>query len=485
MVEVSNGVSNGVSSGVAIHPVIMCGGSGTRLWPLSRKSYPKQFSPLLPGGSLFQQTLDRIAGAGFAAPWLMTGADFRFIVGEQAAAAGVDPARIVIEPEGRNTAPSVCTAALLVAERDPAALLLALPSDHVISDAGVFRAAVAAGAAAAAAGEVVTFGIVPDRAETGYGYIELPGAAGTEPQPFLRFIEKPDAERAAEMAGSGRFLWNSGMFLFSAATVIGLFETHAPEVLAACRAAVAGGREDLDFFRLGAEAYAASPDISIDYAILEKVEGRVMPIDCGWNDLGTWNTVWQHSERDGDGNAVSAGAQAIDCRETLLRAGEDGQRLVGLGLDGIVAVAMRDAVLVASQDRAQDVRLAVEALKADGATQATDFPRCYRPWGWYETLALGGRFQVKQIMVKPGGILSLQSHVHRSEHWVVVAGTARVTVDEDVRLLTENQSVYIPLGAVHRLENPGRVELHLIEVQSGVYLGEDDIVRYEDVYARN
>ncbi|MEM7497939.1 MAG: mannose-1-phosphate guanylyltransferase/mannose-6-phosphate isomerase [Pseudomonadota bacterium] len=484
MAETAAGEGRAPSRQHVIHPVIMCGGSGSRLWPVSRKAYPKQFAALLEGGSLFQRTLERVGGQDYAPPQLLTGADFRFVVAEQLSDAGVEPGRIVIEPEGRNTAPAICAAALMTAEADPEALMLVLPSDHVVRDVDAFHAAVAAGADAAAGGAFVTFGITPDRPETGYGYIELeaPGQGGA--QPFRRFVEKPDAARAAEMVSSGRFLWNSGMFLFPAAGLVAAFEAHAPDVLDACRAAVAAGRTDLCFFRLGEEAYRANPDISIDYAIMEKVAGQVVPVDCGWNDLGSWATVWQESAPGEAGVAVSDGAMAIECENVLLRTDDPDLRLVGLGLKDMVAVATRDGVLVAPMERAQDVRKVVDGLKAANAKQATEFPLVYRPWGWYETLALGGRFQVKQICVKPGGQLSLQSHVHRSEHWVVVSGTARVTVDEDERLLTENQSVYIPLGAVHRLENPGKVELRLIEVQSGVYLGEDDIIRYEDVYAR-
>ncbi|MEO1317416.1 MAG: mannose-1-phosphate guanylyltransferase/mannose-6-phosphate isomerase [Pseudomonadota bacterium] len=488
MAETVTGEGTAPATSPTIHPVIMCGGSGSRLWPVSRKAYPKQFAALLEGGSLFQRTLERVSGQGYAAPHLLTGTDFRFVVAEQLSDAGVEPGRIVIEPEGRNTAPAICAAALMIAKADPGALLLVLPSDHVIRDEAAFHAAVRAGAGAAAAGAFVTFGITPDRAETGYGYIELEtaveanGHAGAEP--FIRFVEKPDASEAAEMVASGRFLWNSGMFLFPAAGLVEAFEAQAPEVLAACRAAVDGGKTDLCFFRLGEEAYRASPDISIDYAIMEKVAGQVVPVDCGWNDLGSWATVWQESAPGEAGVAVSEGALAIDCENVLLRTDDPDMRLVGLGLTDMVAVATRDGVLVAPMDRAQDVRRVVDGLKVANAKQATEFPLVYRPWGWYETLALGGRFQVKQICVKPGGQLSLQSHVHRSEHWVVVSGTAKVTVDEDVRLMTENQSIYIPLGAVHRLENPGKVELRLIEVQSGAYLGEDDIIRYEDVYSR-
>jgi mannose-1-phosphate guanylyltransferase / mannose-6-phosphate isomerase len=286
------------------------------------------------------------------------------------------------------------------------------------------------------------------------------------------------------MIASGRFLWNSGMFVFGARAILDAFAEHAPAVDAACRAALETGRDDLDFLRLGREAYEASPDISLDYAIMERVRGMVVPVDAGWNDLGSWRTVWQESPRDGQGVAAGQNALAINCRGSLLRSEHPDVQVVGVGLADIVAVATRDAVLVADMNRTQDVRRAVEALKAQGVPQATEFPRCYRPWGWYETLALGPRFRVKQIMVRPGGILSMQSHFHRSEHWVVVVGSARITLDGETRLMTENQSVYIPVGAVHRLENPGKVDLHLIEVQSGAYLGEDDITRFSDVYAR-
>lgn len=475
--------SGSVPSG-AVYPVIMCGGSGTRLWPLSRKSYPKQFSPLFDGGTLFQRTVSRLMGRGYGDPLLLTNQEFRFVVAEQLSDIGGQATRIVIEPEGRNTAPAVCTAARIVADIDPEGVLLVLPSDHLLADLDAFHAAASAGIEAARRGHLVTFGIKPDRPETGYGYIELDDGPVDGAQAFRRFVEKPDEAAASEMLASGRYLWNSGMFVFSARAILDAFAAHAPAVDTACAAALGTGREDLCFFRLGEAAYAASPDISIDYAIMEHVQGMVVPVDCGWNDLGSWRTVWQESTRDADDVAVSDNAMAIECERSLLRSDSPDVRLVGLGLKDIVAIATRDAVLVADMNRTQDVRLAVDALKAEGAPEATEFPRCYRPWGWYETLALGGRFQVKQIMVKPGGQLSLQSHVHRSEHWVVVAGAARVTVGDDVRLLGENESVYIPLGAVHRLENPGKVDLHLIEVQSGAYLGEDDIVRYEDVYAR-
>lgn len=470
-----------------VYPVILCGGSGKRLWPVSRQAFPKQFVPFLEGDSLFQATLKRVQGAGFAAPLLLTGNDFRFTVAEQTQQMGIEGATILIEPKGRNTAPAILAAALVIAKADPEGVMLVLPSDHVHQDEAAFRAAVDAAVPPAKAGSLVTFGIKPTRPETGFGYIELQDAlpeGATGPQPFKAFVEKPDEATAREMIASGRFLWNSGSFCFSAASVIEAFEKFAPDVIPPVQKAVDESVEDLDFVRLS-DAYTDSPDISVDFAIMERVDGGVVvPIDSGWNDLGSWKTVWQESAPDAAGVALTGSARAIDCTNTLLRTDDSDIELVGIGLNNIVAVATGDAVLVADMDRSQDVKLAVQQLQDAGAKQAVEFPRQHRPWGWYETLSLGKRFQVKRIMVKPGAKLSLQSHVHRAEHWVVVTGAAMVTVGEVETLLGENQSTYIPLGAVHRLENPGKVDLHLIEVQSGAYLGEDDIVRYEDIYAR-
>ncbi|HUS96945.1 MAG TPA: mannose-1-phosphate guanylyltransferase/mannose-6-phosphate isomerase [Hyphomicrobiaceae bacterium] len=467
-----------------IHPVILCGGSGTRLWPLSRKSHPKQFARLFGGESLLQATVRRLGDIGCSNPVMMTGNDYRFMVGEQLAEIGCQ-ARIVIEPEGRNTAPAIAAAAEMISAIDPDALILVLPSDHLLSDVDDFRNALGSAVAAANDGYPVTFGVTPDRPETGYGYIELSGSAASanEAVEFLRFVEKPDEANARRMLETGRYLWNSGMFLFSVKSLRAMFEKHAPVLMKTAASAVAGGTQDLDFFRLGA-GYSECLNISIDYALMEHETGMVVPISGGWNDMGSWITVWRESEHDDEGVAAGKGTLAVDCHDTLLRSEDTDMLVVGLGLKNIIAVATRDAVLVADMDHSEDVKEVVARLSARGYRQAEEFARCHRPWGWYETLALGPRFQVKNIMVKPGGILSLQSHVHRAEHWVVVVGTARVTVGEEVRLLGENESVYIPLGARHRLENPGKLAMHLIEVQTGAYLGEDDIVRYEDVYSR-
>lgn len=469
-----------------IHPVILCGGSGTRLWPLSRQSYPKQFARLMGDESLFQASARRCVAPGFAAPVIVTGDPFRFIVLEQLAAIEIAPAAVLIEPAPRNTAPAILAAALTLLARDPQAAMLVLPSDHVIPDAGLFRGAVESALPRAEAGDLVTFGIHPTRPETGYGYLRLAeGAGATGPQPLAAFVEKPDADRAAAMIADGRHLWNAGIFLFTARALVEAFATHAPEILTATRAAVDGARIDLTFTRLDAAPWGHLPDISIDYAIMEKARNlAVMPYAGRWSDLGGWEAVWQESGPDGAGNVLSDAATTIDCRDTLLRSEAEGLQVVGIGLEGIVAIAMPDAVLIARKGDAQRVKEAVAALKAKGIKQATAFQRDFRPWGWYESIALGSRFQVKRIVVHPGAALSLQSHVHRSEHWIVVEGTARVTIDGEVSLLTENQSIYIPLGAVHRLENPGKLPMILIEVQTGSYLGEDDIIRYEDLYAR-
>ena len=475
-----------------ITPVILCGGSGTRLWPLSRKSYPKQFVQLTGPETLFQASARRLSGTAgdiaFSAPMVLTNSDFRFIVTEQLQAAGSDPGAILIEPEGRNTAPAILAAALRLAETNPDAVMLVAPSDHVVPDAAAFRAAVAKGLDAVAAGDLVTFGIAPTHPETAYGYLELagqPGADGSAVK-LSRFVEKPDEATAQSMLDAGNFMWNAGIFLFRAADLIAAVKTHAPGLMEPVSNAVTEAQVDLGFLRLDPASWAGAEDISIDYAVMERASNlSVVPFSAGWSDLGGWDAVWREAGPDADGVVTSGEATAIDCTNTLLRSDSERLEVVGIGLDNIMAVAMNDAVLVAPMDRAQDVKKAVAALKDKGAAQATTFPKDHRPWGWFESLVVGNRFQVKRIMVHPGASLSLQSHFHRSEHWIVVEGTARVTVDDEVKLVTENESVYLPLGCVHRMENPGKVPMVLIEVQTGAYVGEDDIVRYEDVYARS
>ena len=472
-----------------ITPLLLCGGSGTRLWPLSRKSYPKQFARLTGDTSLFQQAATRLSGPDYNRPVILTNTDFRFIVVEQLAAAQIDPGAILIEPQGRNTGPAILAAVLHVFASDPDGLVLVAPSDHVVPDVAAFRAAVAAATPAARAGRIVTFGITPDRAETGYGWLELvahpePGAA--RPVALRGFVEKPDADQAAQMLAAGNFLWNAGIFLFSARTALAAFQSHAAHLVAPVTAALAEASVDLGFLRLAAGPWAQAQDISIDYAVMEKADNLdVLPYGAGWSDLGDWDAVWREASlHDAKGNGLTGDVTVIDCNNSLLRAEAEGQVLVAIGLDDIIAVAMKDAVLIAPRARAQEVKTVVARLKANSSPQAETFLRDHRPWGWFETLALSDRFQVKRIVVNPGAALSLQSHVHRAEHWIVVSGTALVTIGAVETLVTENQSVFIPLGEKHRLKNPGRVPMVLIEVQTGAYLGEDDIIRYNDVYAR-
>ena len=471
-----------------IHPIILCGGSGTRLWPLSRKSYPKQFAPLNGEQSLFQQTVARVQGPEFEAPVVMTNADYRFTVAEQLQVSNNTKSTIMIEPEGRNTAPAILAAAQHLQDK-PDAVLLVMPSDHAISDEEAFMTGIMAGQAAAEAGKLVTFGVKPNRPETGYGYLETFDeitTAASFAQPLKAFVEKPDQKTAYTFLNSGRHFWNAGIFMFRVAEILEAFEVLCPRLMLPVRRAVQSGRQDLDFFRLDETPYKSAENISIDYAVMELCDSlSVVPMDCGWSDLGSWSSVWENGEADANGVVQTGQTTAIDCQNTLLRSDTDGVELVGIGLNNITAIAMGDAVLVADMNRGEAVKTAVTDLKAKQVKQAESFPKDHRPWGYFETLSLGKRFQVKRIVVKPGAALSLQSHVHRSEHWIVVAGSANVTVEDDVKLVSENQSVYIPLGAIHRLENPGKLELQLIEVQTGAYLGEDDIVRYEDIYARD
>ena len=472
-----------------IVPVLLCGGTGTRLWPVSRRAYPKQFAALTGAESLFQASVRRLSGPGFAPPLVVTGSDYRFIATEQLNLTGVTGGTVLIEPAARSTAPAVLAASLWLARTHPDRLMLVAPSDHVIPDAAGFRAAVARGREAALAGRIVTFGIAPTSPETGYGWLELPGdarPADPGPLPLAGFVEKPGRARAEAMLAGGKSLWNAGIFLFTARSMIAAFHAHAPALIPPVEAAVAGIRPDLSFLRLDPAPWDAAPDISIDYAVMEKARNiSVVPYAGHWSDLGDWDAVRREMGPDDKGLALSVQAVAIDCRNTMLRADSDGLALVGIGLKNILVVATSDAVLVADAARAQEVRQAIPALKARGLRQAEDFPRDYRPWGWSETLARSDRFQVNRILVRPGAALSLQSHARRAEHWIVVTGTARVTRDGDARLLSENQSLDIPPGTVHRLENPGAIPLMLVEVQTGASLSEDDIIRYGDVHVRS
>lgn len=461
-------------------PVILSGGSGTRLWPLSREMYPKQFLPLVGDKTMLQATWLRVAPLAGSGPIVVANAEQRFVAAEQLALVGGHPAAILLEPVGRNTAPAIAVAALEATRNGADALLLVLPSDHVIHDEAGFRRTVQAALPAAEAGKLVTFGIVPTHAETGYGYIQA--APGEGVRAVARFVEKPDAATAQAYVACGQYFWNSGMFLFKASRYLEELERYQPAMLEACRAAWQQAQRDPDFIRLEKDAFAASPSDSIDYAVMEKTaDAAVLALDAGWSDVGSWSALRTVSPQDAAGNAHHGEVIALDCHDTYAY----GDKLIAMiGLDDVVVVETPDAVLVARGDRTQEVKDVVARIKAAGLPQATWHRKVYRPWGAYDSIDNGERFQVKRITVKPGGTLSLQKHYHRAEHWVVVSGTAEVTRGDETLLLTENQSTYIPLGVTHRLRNPGKLPLELIEVQSGSYLGEDDIVRFEDTYGR-
>jgi mannose-1-phosphate guanylyltransferase/mannose-6-phosphate isomerase len=464
-------------------PVLMCGGAGTRLWPVSRESMPKQFVPLIGERSTFQQTLQRVADPMFARPIVITNADFRFIVAEQLRELGI-AADIVLEPARRDSGPAVAVAAALAGQRDPAATVLVLAADHIVRKPEEFLAACAAAAAAAAAGRIVTFGIRPSVAATSYGYIR-PGAKlnGSTALAVEAFVEKPDAA-TAERYVADNYLWNSGNFMFRADVMLDEIARFEPAMAEATRAAVDEMTHDLDFLRLAPEPFGRAPRKSIDYAVMERTKlAAVVQADMGWSDVGSWDAVWDNLEHDADGNAVSGSAVVLDSRNSLVRS-DDGILTAVVGLDNAVVVATGDAVLVASRDKAESVKALVERLKAQNRREAVEHRRIYRPWGYYQGVDAGARYQVKRIVVKEGARLSLQKHFHRAEHWVVVKGTAEVTIGADVRTIHENESVYIPIGSVHRLANPGKIPLELIEVQVGSYLGEDDIQRLDDVYGR-
>ena len=475
-----------VAAGALVVPVILSGGSGSRLWPVSRESFPKQFWPLLTDRSMLAETARRGVGAGFAPPIIVANAEHRFLIAEQLRLADVAGARIVLEPAGRNSAPAMAAAALLVAEEHPDAVLWVMASDSAISDVAALHADLARAVLAARAGRIVTFGMRPTTAETGYGYIEvgppLDGLPGVHD--LARFIEKPDAATAAELASSGRHLWNSGMFVFTAATLLAEMTRHAPAVLDAARVAVSERKEDLDFIRLDPAAFKGAPDISIDYAVAEHTDrAAVVPSDIGWSDVGSWGALWELGDKDATGNVAIGDVLLEGSHDCYARS--DGIVTAVVGLRDVVVVVTEDAVLAMHRNRSQDVKKIVDRLRKAGRHEAVAHNRSYRPWGFYESLIQGDRFQVKRIVVTPGQRLSLQKHFHRAEHWVVVNGSALVVRDEDTVLVRENESIYLPLGCVHRLENPGRIPLTLIEVQSGSYLGEDDIVRLGDNYGRS
>ena len=466
-------------------PLVLSGGSGTRLWPVSRKNLPKQFLALAGNGTLFQQTIARTRQLPeVVAPIVVASEDHRFLAADQLLEAGVEGATIVLEPLARNTAPAIALGALQALQRDADALLLVLPADHLIGDTAAFTAAVQQAMPLAQQGWLVTFGIRPDRAETGFGYIRRAEAIGDDGYRVEQFVEKPDLATAEAYLADGGYDWNSGMFLFKASRYLEELATHAPAMLAAVREAHAKASADLDFVRIDRDAFAQVPDGSIDYAVMEKTRrAAVIPVSCAWSDIGSWSALWLTGDRDADGNLREGDTLAIDSSNSLLRS-HDRHLLATLGIDDLIVVTTPDATLVAHRDCAQDVKKVVDRLKAAGRTEHSLHRVVHRPWGSYDSLEAGGRFQVKRIVVKPGASLSLQKHHHRAEHWIVVSGTAEVTCDDKVFLLGENQSTYIPLGSVHRLRNPGKLPLELIEVQSGSYLGEDDIVRFDDVYGR-
>jgi mannose-1-phosphate guanylyltransferase/mannose-6-phosphate isomerase len=469
----------------SIVPVILSGGSGSRLWPVSRESFPKQLWPLVSDRTMLQETAMRGLGQGFAAPVVVCNQEHRFLVAEQMRAAGIDDATILLEPVGRNSGPAITAAALMVAETDPDAVLWMMAADHVIEHKDALLEALARAVVAARAGRIVTFGMQPHRAETGYGYIEVGGELAEAPGVHAvgGFLEKPDAALASELAASGRHLWNSGMFVFKASTLLGEMQTYAPEVMEAAERAVAGRTQDLDFVRLHPAAFTASPNISLDYAVAERTaRAAVVPANLGWADIGSWDALWERLPKDSHGNAAVGDVLLEGARNCFVRS--DGILTAVVGLDDAIVVVTEDAVLAMHKDRAQDVKRVVDRLRATGRHEAVSHNRVYRPWGFYESLILSDRFQVKRIVVTPGQKLSLQKHFHRAEHWVVVSGAALVQRDNEELLVRENESIYLPLGCVHRMTNPGRIPLTLIEVQSGSYLGEDDIVRLEDTYGR-
>lgn len=460
-------------------PVILAGGSGTRLWPLSRTLYPKQYLRISSERSLLQNTISRAATCCGGPMIIVCNEEHRFLTAEQIRETNQD-CTILLEPEGRNTAPAIAIAAMHAITIDPEAILTVLPADHVIENEDKFQQHVSEAVTAAKDGGLITFGVVPDRPETGYGYIK---AASTGISKITSFEEKPDADTAERYVNSGDYYWNSGMFVFRAQSYLDALKTHTTGVVDACTSAYVNAATDLDFIRVEAKAFASSESISVDYAVMEKTDNAmVVPFTAGWSDIGSWDAVHQLSDQDENGNASKGDAMIVDSENCYVNAGS--RLIAALGLQNISIIETRDSVLVTNNERAQDAKKIALMLKDAGRDEADTHTEVFRPWGSYQTINLGKRFQVKRITVKPGAKLSLQKHHHRAEHWIVVEGTAIVTCDDNEIMLTENQSTYLPLGAMHRLENPGKIPLELIEVQSGSYLGEDDIVRFDDVYGR-
>ena len=474
-----------------IFPILLAGGAGTRLWPISRKSYPKQFSNLIGEKTLFQQTALRLLSSNlvnFLPHITLTNSNYRFIVKEQFQSIGIEPDYILIEPEAKNTASSILAASFFCQSKDPDAILLVVPTDHIMPDLHDFHEAVSIGLSHVDKGKVVTFGITPEQPNIGYGYLEIAKDYLDETSAYnvLRFVEKPTLENARKMIKNKNFLWNSGIYLFKASEMVKLFTNLATEFISYAYESVNNANEDLGFLRLAPNPWSKLKNISIDYAIMEKTTNLVaIPYNSKWSDLGGWDAVWSETQKDSMGNATSARAHTIDCSNTLIRSESSNQQIIGIGLKNIVAISTQDAVLVTHKDKAQDVKEAVALLKKNDVPQAEIFPKDHRPWGWFENLFIGKEFKVKRIHVNPGASLSLQSHKQRSEHWVVVEGKAKVTINNKIKNISKNQSVYVPLGVIHRIENTTKNPLVLIEVQIGSYLGEDDIIRYEDIYARD
>ena len=463
-------------------PVLLSGGVGSRLWPVSRAARPKQFLPLGGDGSMLQETQRRLKGLDCGPAIVVCNAEHRFMVAEQLRAEAAASPTIILEPAGRNTAPAIALAALQA--QHPEALLLVLPADHHVTDPGAFRATVERAMAPARAGQLMTFGVVPSRPETGYGYVRCGEALADGVFSLAEFVEKPDQATAARYVADGTYYWNSGLFLFRADSYLEALGQHQPAMLAACEQAMARAERDLDFIRPDAEAFLASPADSIDYAVMEHTEaGGVATLDCGWSDVGAWSALWEIGAADSAGNVSEGDVLLHDARNNYVRS--ESRLVTALGVEDLVVVETADAVMVGARDRVQDIKQVVEALTASNRPEASLHQKVFRPWGSYESLVVGEQFQVKRLTVAPGQTLSLQLHHHRAEHWVVVSGTAKVTIDNVERLICENESVYIPIGAVHCLENPGKIAIELIEIQSGTYSGEDDIVRFGDLYGRN